>query len=375
MSNLIKLAEFLSQQVIELYPNQIDIVAIYGSIAQNTQNQYSDLDMYAIASLKDSKLPFNNWSFIFQNRPVDLWALSWNEAEDFVNAEKEYTKIWCVSAAIFKNSKVIYYRTDEKLKCFNDLIKKIDTIQQNKEGALRKAMSLFNNFYHFEKTLNAHEHQDILSVRWFCWGLINNLCATLAWLNNTYYSKNWGSNLQQVFQLPNKPDNLKTQIEKLCTSENIKEILSIGRNLINEIEIMIKNKQDLIKSSEIKLNNDQFVHMKEYINKIYAACNNEDILLASYASTELQIWISEVFANLEGTPVNNYEFNYFYDVEHTYINLKLPDLTGYISNIDFKGLKEATENLEDRLKVLFLTRSNDLPFFNTLEEVKSIIKE
>ncbi len=186
MSSLNELAELIAKRVVEQYGIKISIIAIYGSIATGKQSDYSDLDMYAITSLENQM----KWSFIFQDKAVDIWSMDWEEAEEIASAKKDKLKIWCVAAHIFVNCKVLYYRNEQDLERFNSLKKSIQKIKEDTEGNFMRAMSQFNMDYSIERVKLAKVKNDILTARWALWGLINNICATLSWLNNVYYSKN-----------------------------------------------------------------------------------------------------------------------------------------------------------------------------------------
>ena len=369
MSNLIELAEYIVTHAVKNYPNQIAIIAMYGSVAISTQTDYSDLDMYAIIDKEDPNKPLNNWSFIFRDRAIDLWSMDWKDAEEFASGKKNHFKVWCVAASLFINCKILYSRNKQDLERFNLLKKTVQHVREDNEGNIQRAISLFNLSYSFERGKLAKVNNDILSARWAVWGLINNVCAILSWLNNIYYKKNWGSNLQEVFQLPIIPENLHDIINVLVSSNDFDKLLSTGKKLISDIRSLIKQKQNSIITYNKVLNRNDVVHMKEYFNKIYAACDKKDIFLASYAATELQIWISEIIAQNKGIPANIYEFNQFNEVRQYYNELHLPDLTNFISNRDFEGLHWETKRLENKIMRFYHQHVSTLPIFNELKEV------
>ena len=108
------------------------------------------------------------------------------------------------------------------------------------------------------------------------------------------------------------------------------------------------------------------------MNKIRSGCIKNDILLASYAATELQIWISELMALKEGFLANVYVFNLFKEVQHYYDDLNLPDLTNYISKKDFNGLYKAVDQLEHRLKAIYEQQGLTLKIFQHFLEHKNM---
>ena len=370
MSKFNELADYLSHHATKLYSNQIAIIAVYGSVALGTQSDYSDLDMYAIVDVEDSDNPLINWSFIFQDRAVDLWSLDWKDAEELASGIKQYSGTWCVAASLFVNCKILYYRSEEDLARFNSLKNVVKQKEKDYKNNIKKAISLFKQLYKFENVELAKKNNDLLSARWEVWGLINGMCAILSWLNNSYYTKNWGSNLQQVFNLSVKPEGFQEKVTKLAYSNDFDEIMTLGRILIKDVRDLIKIRQLEVLSSFSKLNRNDFVHIKEYLNKIYAACDKQNILYASYAATELQIWIAELVAQNSGTPANTYEYNLYNEVNKHYNDLDLPDLKEFVSNRDFIGLHKNTKILESKLLEFYNKQEGKVQIFTSLDDLK-----
>lgn len=70
---LLELAEYLKNNIVKFFPNKIAIVVLYGSTVRGKDDEFSDLDMFAIVDKqKESNLP---WEFVYQNYTIDFWKI------------------------------------------------------------------------------------------------------------------------------------------------------------------------------------------------------------------------------------------------------------------------------------------------------------
>jgi hypothetical protein len=367
MSDLMEIANLVSDYAVKKYSKKIALIAVYGSIAQGTESEYSDLDMYAIVDDETDKIEI---SFLYNDTPVDMWFMSWKTAEKMAQGI-ELSSPWCVSASIFINCQLIYTRSKGDLEKFETLGNYIENVKRSPTKNLQHVLNKFDMLFSIEKIKLAKDINDLLYARWAVWGLINNITSFLSWMNNTFYTKNWGSNFPQVNDLPIIPDDLNESVRKICCSDDFDEILTIAYALIMEMRRILRNLQTTSLTKIVPLEVNHFIHMKEYFNKVLSACDRKDIITASYASTELQVWISEMLSELRGFPAC--DFNFFQEIYDPYLDLNLPDLTAFITKQDFQGLKEAVKELESLIYRLYNNTGLKIPIFRNIEEIKSYL--
>ncbi|MFX1505975.1 MAG: hypothetical protein ACFFDC_07655 [Promethearchaeota archaeon] len=370
--SLLELAENLKNQAIELFPDKIAIITLYGSAARETDDQFSDLDMFAIVDSKeDTDLP---WEFIFQDHTVDFWKMDWKQAEKMALGKQDRSP-WAVSAALFKNGKLLFSRSNSDKLRYNLLITKT---QRSKEANLTQILNNFNFGYsHLEEFKIAKENNDILSARWSAWQLINKSVRNLSLVNNSFLTKNWGSNLHEVFLFPILPENYSRLVTVLSTTNNFDEMVEIGQELLQGIrEIILKDQENFVLKKKTGKNScKNYISMKAYINKILSACYKEDILAASYAATELQIWIAEELALNEGNLLVNVDtFNFFDEINSFYHQLMLPNLMEGISQRDFLKVEKTAKELDIRLHEFCKTQNTKISRFNSIQEVQKYLK-
>ncbi|MFX0171402.1 MAG: nucleotidyltransferase domain-containing protein [Candidatus Hodarchaeota archaeon] len=218
---LLELAELLKTRVVKLFPNEIAVVVLYGSTAQGKDDKFSDLDMFAILDNKEeSSLP---WEFIFQGHTIDFWKMDWQEAERMVSG-KIMSSPWAVSASLFVNSRILYTRSESDKNRFELLVEKT---KRFKEENLKQILKEFNSGYsHIEIIKLAKTNNDLLSAQWAIWQLINNRSVQiLSLINNSFLTKNWGTNLHEVFSFKILPENYSKLVTTLCTENNFDEMI------------------------------------------------------------------------------------------------------------------------------------------------------
>jgi len=332
---LLELAECLKNQAVKNFPDEIAIIVLYGSTAQKKDDQFSDLDMYAIVDNKaDTDLP---WEFIFQSHTVDFWKMDWKQAEKMASGIQNRSP-WSVSAALFNKGTVMYSRSKTDLIRFDSLG---EITKRTEEQNLIQIIKDFNTGYsHLEEIAIARNNEDLLSARWAVWQLINKSVTNLSLLNNSFLMKNWGANLHETFQFPVLPHNYSKLVTTLCTTDDFDEMVEFGRKLLCGIRELVLEKQQLVMDKTTRKNPcKNYNSMKAYINKILSACHKKDLLAASYVTTELQIWIAEELAQNKGNLIVNVDnFNFFEEIKNFYYQLMLPNLMEGIARGDFHVL-------------------------------------
>ncbi|MFX0181849.1 MAG: nucleotidyltransferase domain-containing protein [Candidatus Hodarchaeota archaeon] len=366
--DLMKVAKFLTDQVIKQFSEEVAIVAVYGSFASGEQTQNSDLDMYAIIDKPHPTiLP---WNFIINDRAVDFWKMDWPEAGKLASGQM-IDHPWSVSASLFLNNIVLYTRSEKDKKKFDQIKQKT---KLKEELRFKKIINSFNKVYsHIELIRLSEKRNSLISARWAAWNLINQIVENLSLLNNKILFKNWGSNLKEVARFPILPQSFVEQAELLVCSSNYDEMISISLRMISNVRNLICNQQNVLKMTNYDFQRSfstDYVGMKEYIGKILSACQKKDLLQASYAATELQIFIAEELERIETQGIiDGCKFNDYVEINKTYQKLDFPDLSRFISQKDLIGLKQNVMALDRKLQEYCNTKRIKLNKFGTLREL------
>ena len=371
--NLLEIADVLKEHVANKYPD-VAIIAIYGSFASDTYNEFSDLDMYAIV---DDKTTSNfTISFIFQDIPVEFWTIDWFWAERMAMGKMKQHP-WSVSASILTNNKIIYTRSEADKIRFRKLAEKTQLTEFER---IEQALTLFKNLYSELKIIEmAKEREDALTARWAAWSIINNIVNILGLINNRCFTKNWGSNLQQLFQLPVLPENCRDLIDILATWDDYNELLKASDKIISDLrKILIKSQKQVTLDIEELRKNLSFDYMgiKEYLNKILSGCKKRDIFLVSYATTEIQLYIADILEKLKKKEyVNSYYFNRYDEVNEAYNLLRLPDLTESIIHGNFTRIENDVKKINQFLETYFKEHNAEIRKFETINDLKLFLNK
>ncbi len=371
-TDLQEIAQLLTEHAISKFPQKIGIIAVYGSVALKNTSKYSDLDMYAIVDDMNSIDP--SIQLVYQNCAIDLWRMDWKKAEKLASGDREPLSPWCVAASLFTNCKILYTRSGEDKKRFEKLKELVKKTTEDKEKNFQRIIDSFNALFAFIERMHfAEVNKDFLFARWASWELINKTCIMLSLLNSRYYTKNWGSNIQQVIELPLVPKDFEQLVKILATSNEFNELIITGRLLITNLRDLVYKEQQKMpaKKRDPSTLSDDFVGIKEYLGKIQTACSRQDILTASYAASELQVWVTELVSEIQGKPAA--DFNLLNEIDRFYSDLGLPDLSQFISNNDFEGLRHAAKILEERFYQFLANNGVRILNFRKLEDINSYL--
>lgn len=369
--DLLELAQILVEQATKQFPKKIGIIAVYGSVALGTHGEFSDLDMYAIVDDKEeTNLP---WSFEYAGYPVDFWQMTWEDAKNM--AYGTIKAPWAVTASNFINAKLLYSRSLEDQKRFQELQKATQVSADT--NAQRAIATLTSAFFHLERMHSAKDCSDLLSVRWAAWYVLNAVVKTLSLLNNRFYTKNWGSNLHEAFKLPEIPPNFQEKATILATSKDFDKLVNTGRSLLEDTQKFAINRLNRItvnsKDPLQRIKND-IIGISSYLQKIRKAVTTKDILAASYAASELQIWIASELAQLENEVFIDLDnVNFYYEVSHFYETFGFPDFSGVITTKDFEKLAETADAFQAVFEKFCVKFNLEIPRFTNIGEMKTAI--
>ena len=140
MLNVFQVSETLVNHIRTNYPDDIAIIAYYGSYAQGTASKRSDLDFFFIPATSDGYRA--SIQFILDDISFDFWPISWERAERMASFEEFQT-------TIIADCKLLYVRSDEDHDRFMKLRDMISTLQQpeNTRRLIEKAESELRDVY------------------------------------------------------------------------------------------------------------------------------------------------------------------------------------------------------------------------------------
>ncbi len=316
----------------------IKLILVYGSVARNSSSQFSDLDMITIFDTEQEKEQFKpqvNLNFMFQDHPVDAWASSFEKLEKTTSEIK--ISMWLYQISGLLDCKILYCRDKQCLNRFYTIqqtIRKIIGDHKNNIALIKKDFHPWMIFYRLKQSRAIN---DWVSGRYAIWELISNLITVYARINDTYLKKNWGSNMHEAFLFSKLPDNFKEKVETLIISQNWEQILNLCEELSETTQKDIE--QAYIEMSTLQIHDmkEEFLGFMEYLNIIRAACMKQDLMTASYAATELQLWIGDRLLYLDNPQINFGEYLPFSKTQKIYLSKGFPDLLPLICASNWSG--------------------------------------
>ncbi|HSP48349.1 MAG TPA: nucleotidyltransferase domain-containing protein [Clostridiaceae bacterium] len=325
-SELTKLAHEFVEKIRRDYPQDISIVAIYGSYVYDELTEFSDLDLFFIP--KTQRGYKMTQAFIYKDIGMDFWPISWERAESMANYED--------MVSLIAEAEVIYYGDESDKERFQNLKKRIihglsreDFVHKAKES-VRQACDVY-----FEML---DDKEDFHRVKVLSVGVMKHLAQALVLNDNTYVKRGGEKFIRQAGATKKTPDEFTGVCRELAESKDSESIISYCQNLISSVRRTIF--AETAKGHEDRDYYDGFYEeLKSTYNKIHSACEENNCMSALLAMESIEME-TENYLGRESKE-----------------KLRLPDLAEALDVQDFSILATAAREHENLL-VDFLDANN-----------------
>lgn len=368
MLNVMDVAEMLVDHIKKYYPQDIAIIAYYGSYAQGTATKRSDLDFFFIpATPKGYRASIQ---FVMQDISFDFWPIGWERAERMATNQETNT-------SIIADSILLYSRSDEDLARFQSLQQTIIDMPESQQSFLDKAETQLRTVYlHLYKLGKAPFEESITYYRNEAHDVLINVLSSLALLNRTYLKTGWGKNESQILNFALKPPHLKQQMESIMRADSAESIRDACERLVEDmLSLLIKEKTTLVKQPSYPERMKGFYEeMKGILDKLKTACETENYQIAYFWAIGAQDEIARfIYYAEQGYWPTALESSLNY--QSYYLGKGLPDLASLLDPCDFAPLHEAVICLESRLVKLLIDEGVNINRYETLEQLKSGLEQ
>lgn len=366
MLNVWDVAETLVNHIKSNCPDDVAIIAYYGSYAQGTATKRSDLDFFFIPATSSGYR--HSIQFVIDHISFDFYPISWERAQRMAAFEEPNT-------TIIADCKLLYVRSDEDQVRFSKLRDQIIDMPQQGLKLMEKSESQLRDAYvHLYKMSRMMHSENILFLRNEAREVLTHVLQSLALLNRTYFTKGWGKNSEQIMNFALKPTRLEQLMETIMRSRSCEDIRGACEQLTQDtLALLVKQKETYSGSPSYPDRMKGFYEeMKGILDKIITACETNDYISAFYWAIGAQDEISRFiyFTEKGHWPV---ALNPTLDYQSIYRGLGFPDLIALLDSRNLAPLCEAVERLDSLLESHLSNQGVTINRFETPEQFAAFL--
>jgi predicted nucleotidyltransferase len=362
------IAKAFVEYVRSTYPDDVALVAAYGSHVSGTPHDRSDLDLYFVPVTDrgtDASL-----RFILNGIGYDFWPLGWERLERIVRLDE------LAMIAALVDSMVLYTRARPDSLRFaalqarmrdqlhsGDLPVRLHRFDQVLKSVTAQLGNLLGPDHAASPSTSLMESN----------ALVAELVAGLAFLNGQYLPRSWVQFLPQVKTFRYQPDGLAACLARYLQADSASEIRETCRELVE----MCWRFREFFRTPVPGGYPDHFTgfyeEIKSSFNKVLYACETGDDALARVVAARLQreiAWhlarVEEHFVAGDATPVSY--------IRAAYDRAELPDITAIALDGDLSRLAAATRELDERFSALLSDQGVEFTRFASLDELQHYLQ-
>lgn len=276
--DVFRIADRLIAYVKERYPDDIALIAYYGSYVSGKQTARSDLDLFFIPATPRGYEAAR--TFLIDGLSFDFWPMGWDRAERIAAFEEPL-------ASVLADCRLLYARSDADRSRLDRLRQTIaeGLAPERKGDLLEKALRELERCYPPLHRLGRSPACSLSSARREVYSLVTSLLYSLSLANRTYYRRGWGQNMDEVEALRLQPQNLADRIRQLVTERRLDRLESACAGLVEETRLLLLAERK--PASPSRPFPDRFAgfyeEWKGLINKALTACERGDAATAFFA--------------------------------------------------------------------------------------------
>lgn len=365
MVDVFAVADIIVKHIKTHYPQDVAIVGYYGSYLQGRATERSDLDFFFIPATARGRQV--ECQFIIDGISFDFWPIGWDRAERMATSEE-----W--STTIIADCEILYVRSEDDLTRFMELRETISNIGSESKAPdmISKSESVLKEcLISIAKMRLAENSKELAYCRTQAQEIAGNIFMSLGFLNQIYYTRNWGHYREQVRNLPIKPDRLDQYLDTIMYSPIPDEIMSACEKLTADTLRLISERQN---SQEE--NRSYKERMKGYyeeergmMNKLLTTCERGHYETAFFVAIGIQDGLARIlYAAEKGRWPGIVDLG-----EHRefYVRYGYPDLVALLDPTDFEPLRLAVLQLIEKLENHLRTEGVSLNQFDSVAEFET----
>lgn len=373
MTDVFAIAQIFIDHIKATCPDDVCIVAAYGSYLHGNPSPHSDLDLYYIPAAGKGDHLYR--SFVAFDLPFEFWGVSWEFAEKIAAGKHR----WSIAPSIIANARVLHARSDADLERYAALQQQIADLQQpaSKSIAVKLAFSALRQA-HLQLSLiaQAADAGDLTASRWAGCQFVDELLDCLCLLNQTHFTRYWASDVTQLAALAQQPAELQTCLAQLVTTSDQKAIAQNASALLKDARMLLMAAQRGAAQPEPAnaVLRDTYMAVKEYVNKLLAACDKHNLVSAAFVATKMQVEMAGLLSRLrDGVEVT--DIHHYNETSAALRDAGFPDLIYAISAGDFADIRRCALDFDAQTRRLFSQHNVALNEFDDLPALQTYLRQ
>lgn len=368
MLNVFDVAHTLVNHIKANYPEDIAIIAYYGSYAQGTATKRSDLDFFFIPATSNGYRA--GIQFIIDGISFDFWPIGWERAERMASFKEPLT-------TIIADCKLLYIRSDEDRERFMKLRNISATLQQpeNKQKLVDLSEAELRDVYaSLYKMSRAGDGDNISFYRSEAQKVLTKVLQSLALLNQSYFTKGFGKNKEEILRLPLKPAGLESYMNTIMHGVTAGGILQACEQLTADtLELVLAQMEKHTGSPSYRDRmKGHYEEAKGVLDKIITACEMKDFDTAFYYAVHVQNEIAGFlfFAETGQWPCHLMAYSAY---QQFYIKAGLPELIPLLNSHDLSQLEADIHHLSSCLESHLRSKGVEINRFQDIEQFEAFL--
>lgn len=367
MPDVLRVLDLLVSKVRDLYADEVDLVAYYGSQAQGTATAGSDLDLFYVPA--EGKNPPVGRTVLIEGLLFDFWPIPWGRLEEFATGR---TRGWAMAPALVFHAKVAYKRSGEAEARLEALKQKIVDLQnpEARPEMVRRSLDMFPTVLsHLGNLRLAIADGQFAAIRHSGFQVLLAAWECLALANQVFFDRGFHSILGQASRLQAKPADFEQLVTTLGTSTEPHVIMAAADRLAMGTREVLRQSQRSVSAQATvsEMFDGAYPELKDGLRKVLCACEQQRPFDASIAAWHQQLELTQMLAGLRYGIGSHIGFNLYSEFGAVYEELGLPDLMGCTPE-DLPALARQAERLDRRLQQWLREHGVSLQVFETVEE-------
>ncbi|ASS67026.1 MULTISPECIES: nucleotidyltransferase domain-containing protein [unclassified Paenibacillus] len=370
MPDVFEVADKLVDHIKANYPDDVALAAYYGSYAQGTATERSDLDFFFIpATARGYEASLQ---FILDDISFDFWPISWERAERMAAFQEAKT-------SIIADCKLLYARSDEdrgRLLRLQEGIVALQSPEHEREFVEKAEAELSRVYARLYKLIRAGDFGSGVYSRTEAAGILEGVLQGLALLNQSCFTRGFGQNKDQIHRLPLKPALLDSYMHAIMHGDQAADILHACERLAEDTVALISARKERLKGTPSFGDRMKGFYEEEkgILDKIQSACERNDYDTAYFHAVKAQDNIAAFLCYAE-TGQWPSDLKLSADHHDLYRQAGLPELVPLLDPHDLTRLQAGAERLSVVLESYLRSKGVEINRFSHMASFEAFLKD